>query len=351
MRKLNRGKNQSPNNSLAIKVAIGFLLILLITSSLTLVLIIKSKEFAFFEATKSLQDKNTTNIDKLAFPVGVNVNQKIIIENPSVDNYVNKHIVSNHTNPDSYNSWFTKLTAKLAMLDWYQNLASPLGRTLIILSGERGEEVAVNFGQILKWDKQSRDDFTQIIASSTPELKDGKFYPGSYLTKKDAAPEEVAQIIIGRFDAEVRSRYTKEVEESVPMRDALIIASLIEREAYDFEDMRYISGIIWNRLFIDMKLQLDASLQYAKGSGANQPWWPKVVPDDKYINSPFNTYQHTGLPPEPIANPSLDAIIAALNPRKTDCYFYFHDQNGQFYCSKTYEEHVAKLKDIYGQGR
>jgi len=107
--------------------------------------------------------------------------------------------------------------------------------------------------------------------------------------------------------------------------------------------------VIWNRLFIDMPLQLDASLQYAK---ANNPyednWWPAVRPEDKFIDSPFNTYQNKGLPPEPIANPSVDAIVATLNPRVTDCIYYFHSATREYYCSVTYEDHVSKLREVYG---
>ena len=112
--------------------------------------------------------------------------------------------------------------------------------------------------------------------------------------------------------------------------------------------MRYISGVIWNRLFIDMPLQIDATLQYARGTpGNNRTWWPVPVPRDKYIDSPYNTYQNIGLPPEPISNPSVDAIIAALNPRATDCLFYFHDTHGNFHCTATYEEHVELLREYY----
>ena len=162
----------------------------------------------------------------------------------------------------------------------------------------------------------------------------------------------VAQLLLDEFSSEIIDRYDTQVEEQVPLETALTIASLLEREAYAFADMRIISGIIWNRLFIDMPLQLDASLQYVKGSLPTESnWWPVVKPADKYLKSPFNTYQTAGLPPTPIANPSLEAIVAALNPKTTDCLFYFHDDDGTFYCTETYEEHVALLQKMYGQGR
>jgi UPF0755 protein len=57
------------------------------------------------------------------------------------------------------------------------------------------------------------------------------------------------------------------------------------------------------------------------------------------------------LPPTPIANPSVAAVLAALNPKKTTCLFYFHDASAGFHCSDTYEQHVALLKKYYGRGK
>ena len=165
-------------------------------------------------------------------------------------------------------------------------------------------------------------------------------------------PTEVAFLVNEKFTTEILNKYNQSIADKVPLNNALIIASLLEREAYDFSDMRLISGIIWNRLFIDMPLQLDATLQYARGSKTNESkWWPIPRSSDKFLNSPYNTYKNTGLPPTPIANPSIEAIVAALNPEATDCMFYFHDQKGGFHCTETYKEHVALLKKVYGRGR
>src|SRR3989344_404267 len=279
---------------------------------------------SFFVWTKHLILKETVVqndvllTEQEPFPVSVQVIQHKIVEDPTVD--------------------------------WYLQLASSVSRILVIYSGERGEQVVANFGDILKWSDEERALFADYVAETEPYLEDGTFYPGRYVVPSDASPELVADLLHERFSNEILSRYTSEVEAQVPLKDALIIASLLEREAYDFTDMRYISGVIWNRLFIDMPLQLDATLQYSLGAAAND-WWPKIVPKDKFTPSPYNTYENTGLPPAPIANPSVESIMAALNPRVTECMFYFHDDNGRFYCTDTYEEHVAKLKEIYGQGR
>ncbi len=283
------------------------------------------------------------------FPISVDPIAKEIFENPEIDIYIEEHALGR--DPSRFPKWINRIFSRLERSSLYQNLASTIARTLVIYPGERKEEVADSFGDILDWSDAERELFLALVASSTVDLPDGTYYPGRYLTNKSATPQDMAAQVAGRFNAEVGARYTEDIAARVPLQDALVLASLLEREAYDFTDMREISGIIWNRLFAGMNLQLDATLQYAKGSRPYSPWWPGVSPEDKYIDSPFNTYMYEGLPPSPIANPSLESIVAALNPISTDCVFYFHDDNSAFHCSETYEEHVAKLREMYGQGR
>lgn len=284
------------------------------------------------------------------FPVGVNRIDKIINEDPLVEQYIEENLSINIT-MSRQQRFFDRLLSQMTKLNWYQNLASSVSRILVIYPGKRREEVVSDFGDILNWDKEEKALFSSYITENEPLLVDGKFFPGRYVVESEATPENVADLLHKRFNEEILSRYDDKVEKLVPIAQALAIASLLEREAYDFTDMRYISGIIWNRLFINMPLQLDASLQYARGSRPSEArWWPKVVPADKYIDSPYNTYKNAGLPPAPISNPSVEAVVAALNPRVTDCMFYFHDSKGKFYCTKTYTEHVTKLKEIYGRG-
>lgn len=306
-------------------------------------------------STPQIAPTSTANIVEVesevsVFPVGVNSLTKTITENPAVDFYVGSNLSINIDHSRT-NRFLDRLLAEFVHFDWYQNLASAVSRILVIYPGERHEEIVKNFGDILKWTVAERELFYNYIVSSEPVLTEGKFYPGRYIVSIDATPEQVADLLQARFKDEILTHYTPEIELQVPLEEALVIASLLEREAYDFTDMRYISGVIWNRLFIGMPLQLDATLQYARGSRASESrWWPRVVPRDKYIESPYNTYENAGLPPTPIANPSAEAVIAALNPRVTKCMFYFHDSKGNFYCTETYEEHVAKLKEIYGRG-
>lgn len=285
------------------------------------------------------------------FPVSVDPLNKSIAENPYIEWYVGEYL-SLDPNELRERRIAARLRAQFPLLTFVQQLASPLTRTLVIYPGERREEVVDNFGDIMRWNNAERTAFMAAVTEREPTLAEGKFYPGSYVVKRDTSPEALGTTIASAFERTVLDRYDETVSAQVPLEQALTIASLLEREAYDFTDMRIISGIIWNRLFIDMPLQLDATLQYARGSLPSEPrWWPRVRPSDKFISSPYNTYQEPGLPPTPIANPSVESIVAALNPRETDCYFYFHDDDGSFYCTETYEEHVAKLREVFGRGR
>lgn len=340
---------------LFVKSILAVLLLILVggTSSIAY-FVVQGKRMAKIEyvAPEIVEvDSVVVAVNTKQFPIGVNPLKKEIIENPIVPIYFEEHVSVKSDPAGTHTSWFQKAIGKLALMNWYQNLASLSSRILVIEPGERKEQVAEHFAKILGWDSAEKKEFLHGIESAAPELIDGKFFPGAYTVARKASPDVVIPLVTDRFKNEVLARYDKDVEAVVPLSDTLIIASLLEREAYDFEDMRLIAGVIWNRLFIDMNLQIDATLQYAKGSNPSEPWWPRVKPSDKYIASVYNTYKNSGLPPAPIANPSLDSILAALNPRKTDCMYYFHDRKAGFHCSETYQEHVASLKQYYGQGK
>jgi UPF0755 protein len=110
--------------------------------------------------------------------------------------------------------------------------------------------------------------------------------------------------------------------------------------------MPLIAGILWNLLLQNMKLQIDATVQYARGN-TGSGWWAPITHADESIDSPYNTYLHTGLPPHPISNPGLEAIDAVLNPKTTTCMYYLHDKNGMIHCSATYGGQLANIRMYY----
>lgn len=285
------------------------------------------------------------------FPVSVDPVKKVIKSNPSADIlfFQPTPIEAAAINAKDV---FAAVGRLIGDTPVYQFAAAttPVPNILTINPGLRKEQVAAIIGKRLGWDTTKQKQFMNLPPVSTTQLQEGTIAPGDYLIASGDSILSVQEQVQQRFQDEVLSRYTPAVQKIVPLEQGLTIASIIERETSDPQEMRIISGVIWNRLFADMKLQMDSTLQYAKATGKGV-WWPQVVPRDKYINSPYNTYQNEGLPPGPISAPSTSAVLAALNPVKTSCLYYFHDDDGVIHCSDTYEQHVATLKKHYGQGR
>ncbi|MFA6177536.1 MAG: endolytic transglycosylase MltG [Candidatus Paceibacterota bacterium] len=225
----------------------------------------------------------------------------------------------------------------LTRLSFYMSLANPSMRIVKVEEGLRKEEVAQVVANKLGWNTQEKEDF---IKSANVE---GYFFPKTYLIYKDDNPSTVKTTMLDEFNKQVSKVKKPKSKQTINEDTAIKIASIIQREAAGKKDMNLISGIIWNRIFNGMKLQIDATLQYAKGSEENG-WWQQVDSKDKKIDSSYNTYLHAGLPPGPIASPGLAAISAAYNPQKTKCLFYLHDKNRKIHCTSTYEEHKKNIE-------
>lgn len=229
----------------------------------------------------------------------------------------------------------------LERLAYLSNLANPSMRVVRVVEGSRREEIAEVLVDKLEWDEQEKLAFLQSDGVNV----EGHYFPKTYFIHKDAVPGEVTATMFDEFSSQIEKIKQKDPKLIINENTALKIASIIQREAAGKEDMRLISGIIWNRLFSGMKLQIDATLQYAKGS-EEEGWWRQVGSEDKKIESLYNTYRYKGLTPGAIANPGPAAIKAAFYPQKTDCLFYIHDRNRKIHCTKTYEEHKKNI-EIY----
>lgn len=226
-------------------------------------------------------------------------------------------------------------------------LTSPEYKYVAVVEGMRKEEMAEVFATKLNWDEKEKAEFATPREICILSGGEGHLFPGKYLVHKDYEPEDVKKLMEDKMN-EIVDDFTEGDTSSstnriLNMNQILTIASLIQREAAGKHDMKLISGIIWNRIFNGMPLQIDATLQYAKGNEENG-WWPPVEAEDKYIESPYNTYKIDGLPPGPIANPGLAAIEAALNPTDTKCLFYLHDRNRVIHCASTYEAHKRNVR-------
>jgi UPF0755 protein len=208
-----------------------------------------------------------------------------------------------------------------------------------IPEGMRREEIAESLAN------QELTEFDQEVFLELSEDSEGYIFPDTYLVPRMITAETMFSLLSNTFDRKVEQGLEEEIAASeYSLEQAIILASILEREAQGYQDMRHVAGVLWKRIEIGMPLQADATLQYAKGYNATQKsWWVPPLAEDKQIESPFNTYLNPGLPPKPISNPGLDAIKAALDPLETDDLFYIHDRTGQIHFAETLDEHNANV--------
>lgn len=210
---------------------------------------------------------------------------------------------------------------------------------ITIPEGWRSEEIAESLDR-LELSEFNKDEFVK----STFNVE-GTLFPDSYLVPKTISTSEVIELLTSTFEQKVMSKYSDDFNSSnLSFEELMVLASIIEREARSYEQMRKVSGILYNRLKIGMALQVDATLQYIKGyNNVNGSWWTPPLAVDKELDSSFNTYKITGLPPSPICNPGLDAIKAALFPLPSNNLYYLHDKNGVLHVAEDLSGHNQNI--------
>ena len=218
---------------------------------------------------------------------------------------------------------------------------APARTTISILAGWRKEEIAETLAGLGL--DISRDAFLEIVED---QKKEGYLFPGSYQVERNIS----AEILVNTFYQGFLSQITSALEEEINARgltiqQAVILASIIEREAILEEEMPQIASVFLNRLEIDLNLAADPTVQYAIGyNELQQTWWTNPLSlENLKINSPYNTYKYTGLPPGTICNPGLPALLAVAYPADTS-YLYFRaacDDSGQHLFAETFDEHLG----------
>ncbi len=231
-----------------------------------------------------------------------------------------------------------RLSPSMSARDIAQELTTGMVDIWITIpEGKRAEEVAA----ILKENIPTYED------SWEEELKaqEGYLFPETYLIPRDATVESIITLLRNTFEEKYNSIETNNVD--LTREEVVILASMIEREVRHTEDLPIVSSIMHNRLEINMPLQIDATIQYAKGENNGKWWEPVTLEEYKSVKSDYNTYLSYGLPPGPIASPGLNALSAAVNPANTDYLYYITDQTGTNRYAKTYEQHQANI-DRFG---
>jgi UPF0755 protein len=173
-----------------------------------------------------------------------------------------------------------------------------------------------------------------------PANLEGYLFPDTYSFPVGATEKEVAQQMLSLFDRLVAKGKEAEIRRSKrSLAQIVTVASLIEREAETDEDRPKIAGVIYNRLARNQRLEIDATVQYARKQHT-----ARLLFRDLDVDSPYNTYRHSGLPPGAIACPGLASIEAALNPEKSPYLYYVAGPDGKSHIfGRTFAEHTANI--------
>ncbi|KND48991.1 MAG: UPF0755 protein [Parcubacteria bacterium C7867-005] len=164
--------------------------------------------------------------------------------------------------------------------------------------------------------------------------REGYLFPDTYFIETGATASSTINLLVNNFENKLEPLVEDIKQSKKSEKEIIIMASILESEAQNKVDREIVSGILWKRIGIKMALQVDASIGYITGKTSKE-----LTIDDLSIDSPYNTYKYRGLPPEPISNPGLESIIAALNPKTSDYFYFLTDDDGVMHYAKTFDEH------------
>ncbi len=183
----------------------------------------------------------------------------------------------------------------------------------------------------------------KTVDKDLPNNLEGYLFPDTYEFAWEPTPLEVARQMTGQFHKVVDPMW-RNYQKKAPLslKETVILASLVEREAQVPQERPLIAGVYINRLKKGMRLECDATIQYALGSQK-----PYLTLKDLELESPYNTYKHEGLPPGPIANPGKSSLEAAMHPEPSNYLFYVRNDvknDGSHIFSRTFEEHNDAIR-------
>ena len=173
---------------------------------------------------------------------------------------------------------------------------------------------------------------------------EGLLFPETYGIEKDDTAASILQDMLDQLESVLQRQDLSAVPRGLTTYQLLIVASMIEREAKIPADRPRIAAVIYNRLAVGKRLEIDATVEYAVGHS-------KLTAKDLTSSSPYNTYTHDGLPPTPIAAPGEAAIQAALKPADGDwIYYVLSGKDGSHAFTRSYQEFLRLKADAKQKG-
>jgi len=182
-------------------------------------------------------------------------------------------------------------------------------------------------------------DFNDAEFLKIAKPHEGRLFPDTYFIYKNTSPKQIIDQLRSNFQEKIKPEMARINAFGKSFEDVIKMASIVEKESKP-EDRKIVAGILWKRISMNMPLQVDATFYYVLKKDSLS-----LTNDDLKINSPYNLYLNTGLPPTPIANPGLGAILDTISPIQTKYLFFLSGSDGKMHYAATHEEHTYnKLK-------
>jgi UPF0755 protein len=230
---------------------------------------------------------------------------------------------------------------------------APTEAVLVILAGWRAEEVAAALPSSgltitpVEFMQAVRNPPTGVVPTRLQPLYnlEGYLFPGEYRLPRETTLNELLTVILNRFDENLSQGMIDAYSvHSLTLQQAVIMASIVQKESVVDEEQPMIASVFFNRLAGGMKLDSDPTTQYAFGYNDTQKtWWTNPVTAEQLgVDSPYNTYIYAGLPPGPISEPGIAALQSVAFPAESP-YYYFRarcDGSGKHEFAITFEEHL-----------
>ena len=207
----------------------------------------------------------------------------------------------------------------------------PEGKTVQEIAAIVGKNTKISAAAFLEAVHSGRHRLPIMPAGSTN--LEGLLFPKTYEIVEKTTADDLVELMLHQFTVDTAQLdFSRATRFKITPYQAVIVASLIEREAKVERDRPLIASVIYNRLARPMRLQIDATVEYAILLQTGQYKFPLTTQDYTDVHSRYNTYLIDGLPPGPIASPGLASLKAALDPANTDYYYYVLTSDQRSHC-------------------
>lgn len=227
-------------------------------------------------------------------------------------------------------------------------------KTIITIEGWSNKEVAE---YLAKGGLVNQNDFFAVVQKkadwwddydfldSRPKDIDleGYLFPDTYRIYKDASATDIIKKMLDNFGRKLTLDLKAEIKkQNRSIHEIITLASILEKEVALEKDRKLVADIFYRRLALSMPLQADSTINYITGKKVT-----RASAEDIQIDNPYNTYKYKGLPPGPICNPGLEAILSAIYPTPNEYLYFLTTPDGEVIYSKTFEDHLKAKAEHY----